>query len=371
MFDWLKEQLRQLRTSNPTQKVLLDYLDREYEHVERRLAILQTLLVLDDPKLYVRADKLAQDISRYLIPTANHYVAGLQRQSAHDRRIRGVLLEVCQRLRLVWIEDILVCLHGALALLPEYRGLFSIPIFFGPPHLLQTTLEVPGIYHEFGHSAFARIEAFELDMTVVVRRHFDKLKQQPGPIPPEQKIKRDQELDRAAKAWSELWLAEIFCDVFAGYVCGPANFASMVDMGAARGRFPYQLASNSHPPNGARVMACYFALSEAQRQHPTVQKIFDSWHGFSIGFTSGQEYRLCCSDDLLMELANTVNALIRHHLPDIPRYSKLPPILAEARNPSADISLEELINAGVTILFEAPHEFSAWVTAQMHRYFTA
>ncbi|MCI0540195.1 MAG: hypothetical protein L0Z50_33740 [Verrucomicrobiales bacterium] len=360
LFDWLAEQLRQLRQANPDHRVLLDYLDQEYKQAENRLALLQTLLALNDPNLGKRADKLAHDLSRYVIPTANHYIAGLQRQGPPDRRVREVLLRMCRRLRLDWIEDILVCLHRDLALLAEYRGIFAIPVFFGPPHLLETILEVPGIYHEFGHSVFARDEVFLREMSAIVNRHFAQLKQQAGPMPPAQKALRDQELDRAAKSWGALWLAEIFCDLFAGYVCGPANVASMVDLGRGQGFPPYLLASNSHPPNCARVVASHFALSDQQRQHPTVRKIHDAWQNFARVFTPGQDYKLRCSEDLLKSLAHAVNTLIAQHLPNVPCYTKTPIDLTAARNVKAGIALEDLINAGVAILFEAPHEFQAW-----------
>jgi hypothetical protein len=363
LFYWLEDQLRQLRQTNPVHNVLLDYLDQQFQKAERKLALLQTLIVLNDPSLEKRADTLANDLSRYVVPTANHYIAGLQRQGPQDRRVRDVLLRLSKRLGFDWIEDILVCLYRDLALLPEYRGLFAIPVFFGPPHLLETILEVPGIYHEFGHSVFARDDVFLREMTAIVKRHFTQLKQQPGPIPEAQKVRREEDLDQAAKSWSSLWLAEIFCDLFSGYVCGPANIASMVDMGRSQGRPPFVMASNSHPPNCARVLSSYLALSEQQRRHPTMNKIHVAWHNFIRGFTPGQDYRVCCSEDLLGALANAVNALIAQHLPKVPRYTKPLVDLPTARNVQAGIPLEDLINAGVTILFEAPDEFGAWQQA--------
>jgi hypothetical protein len=91
-----------------------------------------------------------------------------------------------------------------------------------------------------------------------------------------------------------------------------------------------------------------------------VQKIYGAWQYFARGFSAGQNYRLRCSEDLLKSLADVVNALIAQHLPNVPRYSKTPTDLAAARNVQAGIPLEDLINAGVTILFEAPHDFAAW-----------
>jgi hypothetical protein len=360
LFNWLEEQLRQLRAANPEHAVLLNYLDQEYKRADIKLTLLETLLALNDPNFEKRADKLSHDLSRYIIPTANHYVAGLQCQGPRGRQVRKVLLHLCQRLRLDWIEDILTCLHRDMAVLAEYRGLFAIPVFFGPPYLLETILEVPGIYHEFGHSVFARDEVFRQHLSTIVKTHFAQLKQQHAPISPDQKALRDKEIDGAAASWGALWLAEIFCDLFASYVCGPAYLASIVDLGRARGFPPYTLASNSHPPNGARVMASYFALSDQQRQHPTVQKMYAAWQNFTSTFTPGQDYRIRCSEELLKSLALEVNALIAQLLPNVPRYTKTPTDLVAARHVQAGIPLEDLINAGVSILFEAPDEFANW-----------
>ena len=349
-----------MRTANPDHAVLLNYLDQEYKRAEDKLTLLETVLALNDPNFEKPADKLSHDLSRYIVPTANYYIAGLKCQVPHGRQVRKVLLRLCQRLRLDWIEDILTCLHRDMAVLAEYRGLFTIPVFFGPPYLFETILEAPGIYHEFGHSVFARDDIFRQDLSTVVKTHFAHLKQQNAPISPDQKVLRDKELDGAAASWGGLWLAEIFCDLFAIYVCGPAYLALMVDLGRARGAPPFTLTSNSHPPNGARVLASYLALTDQQRQHPTVQKIYAAWQNFTNSFTPGQDYRLRCSEELLRSLTQKVHALLAQYLPDVPRYAKTPTDLAAARNVQAGIPLEELINAGVSILFEAPDEFAAW-----------
>ena len=360
LFDWLKLQLEEVRKSNPDHSTILDVLEKEYQAQENKLALLHAVLALNDPSFHKRADSFSQDLHRYIVATSNHYIAGLQCQNAHARRVRKVLLGICSRLHFDWIKDILARLHRDLALLPEYRGNFTIPIFFGPPHLFETVLEVAGVYHEVTHSLAAREPTFVREMKAIVHAHFRGLKHQAGPMPPAQKELRDKEYDAAAVSWNELWLTEIFCDVFSGYVCGPANLASMLDLGAARGSSPHLLAQNSHPPNGARFLTCYHALSDQQRQHPTVQKVFDAWQQYCHPFTPAQDYRLRCSDSLLRAVAEAINNLIAQRLPDVPRFVKLPPDLTAARTVAAGISLEDLVNAGVTMLFEAPGEFPAW-----------
>jgi len=49
---------------------------------------------------------------------------------------------------------------------PEVSGIGLYP---SPPHLLETILELPGVYHEVGHNAFARDETYRLELEQVVK----------------------------------------------------------------------------------------------------------------------------------------------------------------------------------------------------------
>lgn len=274
--------------------------------------------------------------------------------------MRRVLLNTCGRFRLHWIEDIVVCLDRPLALLPIYRGLDSIPVFYGPPNLLETVLELPGVYHELGHNAFARDEIYRRELQQVVTQHFTTAKHLAGPMPAAQKAERDKELDAAARSWNEARLAEVFCDLFAEYVCGAANYGSIVEMAIMGAANPYLMHSPRHPPEAARVRLAYFALSDAQKQNATVENIRDAWRTFSGKFTSDLRFRHSCSDGLLNALAARTMALLQERLPELPRYLDSLPSLEAAREITAGVSLEQVINAGVTILFEAPDEFPHW-----------
>ena len=360
LLQWLRKELEDLSNTNTTHAVTIAHLQREFGEVDRSFRLVTAVLSLNDETFAVAVDGLLQSIHRYIVITSTHYVSPLRRQLAPDLAMRSVLLNACSRFRLNWIEDVVVCLDRPLALLPRYRALDSIPVFYGPPNLLETILELPGVYHEVAHNAFARDETYRRELEQVVRQHFATAKHLAGPMPAAQKAERDKELDAADRSWTEARLAEVFCDLFAEYVCGAANYGSVVEMAIMGATNPYLMNSPRHPPEAARVRLAYFGLSDAQKQNATVENIRDAWRTFSGKFTSNLKFRHSCSDELLTALASRAMALLEERLPDLPRYLSSLPSLAAARAIGAGVTLEQVINAGVTILFEAPDEFSHW-----------
>src|SRR5439155_2261432 len=164
-----------------------------------------------------------------------------------------------------------------LGVLAEYRELHSIPVFYGPPHLLETIFELGGLYHEFGHSVSAKHRPIGSDLAVFIRRHSKDVKDRPGPLTPEQKETRDKTIDQFAECWTEAVLTEMFCDIFAAYTCGTAYVAVMVDLGISRGKDPFVQTTPSYPPTCARVNASWNALLPDQQRSPTAQKIYAEW----------------------------------------------------------------------------------------------
>jgi hypothetical protein len=357
---WLRNELDELDRTDSVHAVTLGHLRQQFEQVENSFGLVTAVLSLNDETFAVAVDGLLQSIHRYIVTTSTHYIAGLQRQTPLDLTMRKILLNARSRLRLDWIEDFVVRLDRPLALLPRYRGLYSIPLFFGPPNLLETVLELPGVYHELGHNAFARDEEYRKELEAVVKNHFETAKNLAGPMPAAQKAVRDKQLDDAARSWSEARLAEIFCDLFAGYVSGSANYGSIVEMGMMGATNPFIMSSPRHPPESARVQLAYFALSDEQKQNGTVQNIREVWKTFSGKFTSDLRFRHSCSDDLLSALASRTISLLQQRLPNLPRYQPALPTLEAAKTISKGATLEELINAGIVILFEAPDDFFNW-----------
>src|SRR5437867_5529131 len=60
--------------------------------------------------------------------------------------------------------------------------------------------------------------------------------------------------------WTNQRLSEVFCDVLATIVCGPAHYASFVDLALRIPESPFDVSSGAHPALAVRVRACFGAL---------------------------------------------------------------------------------------------------------------
>jgi hypothetical protein len=225
---------------------------------------------------------------------------------------------------------------------------------------MEGVLTLPGIHHELGHSVFARDRQFVRELGRVVDKFFDDEKKKLGPLAPKKRSEQEAAFDAAARYWSESQLAEVFCDVFAGYVCGPGNLISVTDLHLAEGPNPYLISNTMHPPGAARVSMCERALSPMQRGHALVRDTLGDWHNFVAKSTPDASYQRCCPPALLQILADRVNELIATHLPAVPRYTKPLTTLDEARVIPTQLPLEDAINAGHVVLLASPTEFPSW-----------
>jgi hypothetical protein len=361
LLQWLKRELQVVRDAGCDHLVLVDRLDAVLADADRELAKIEIIFQTGIPALLRRVDIIATQLENELLVASNFYLGGLQRQTPADREMRQVLLAMAKRLHLDWIEDFLVRLSRPLAIYSIYQRLASIPVFYGPPHLLESIMEIPGIYHELGHSVFSQNDEIGRRLGRVVKTHFDALRRSIGPLPQEQKAARDKDIDTGMQYWNRERLSEMFCDVFASYVCGSANIISMMDLGMRGNLDPFEIhLSDEHPPNAARVFAAHCALDAPVQNQSLLQAIFSEWTGYEKQFNQDRRYKVFCAPELLRALtAEMVNSL-SSVLPSIPRYLKPLPPLAQALAITAPIELEDLVSAGVVVLFEAPANFVTW-----------
>ena len=361
LLQWLKRELHATREGGCEHTVLVHRLETVLADADRELAKIEIIFQTGIPALLRRVDIIATRLEQELLIASNVYLGGLQRQTKADREVRQILLAMAKRLGLDWIEDFLVRLSRPLAIYSIYQRLASIPVFYGPPHLLESIMEIPGIYHELGHSVFSEKDEIGKRLGAVVKTHFDAIRRSIGPLPQEQKNARDKEIDTGLHYWNRERLSEVFCDVFASYVCGSANIISMMDLGMRGNLDPCEiLLSDEHPPNAARVFAAHCALDAPAQNQPLLRAIYSEWIEHEKQFIKDRRYKVFCAPELLRgltaEMVNSLSAL----LPKIPRYLKPLPLLDEALAVASPIDLEDLVSAGVTILFEAPTVFGAW-----------
>lgn len=355
-IEWMRGKLQAFRADPTCPGHILSRLEQEFQKAEEGLALLDVAASM--PGLEDDADALSKDLDGFFQITAVHYVAGLERRTALEAELRQVLLNACARLSLSWIQDMLVRLSDFLAIYPLYRRGLDMPVFYGPPNLLESFLSLAGIYHELGHSVFLAKKIFLAQLAAEVKAYFDGEKSKLGPMTPELYARRLAEFDDAALYWDDLRLAELFCDLFASYVCGPANVISVMDLAMARELPPTELISD-YPPNAVRVWACHHILSDVQKTQPLLEEAFADWQAYEGKFPVTPNYRTFCPPALVQKLAEKTAEMIAAQL-HAPRYVEILPSLDEARAVAAGISLEDLLNAGAVVLLQAPGEFDAW-----------
>lgn len=356
-LEWMRGKLAAFRRTPSAPGHILSQLEREFTEAEKALALLGVAAAT--PGLEDDADSLSKYLAAFMQVTSVHYIAGLERQTVVESDLRLVLLNACRRLRLDWIQDLLVRLSDHLAILPVYRRRLDMPVFYGPPNLLESFLCLPGIYHEFGHNVFLTHDEFLIELRRAVVDYFDAEKARLGPMMPELRKRREAELDEAAAYWDDLRLTELFCDLFAGYVCGPVNLISIMDLAMADGLPPTELITD-YPPNASRVAACHHILSTVQKTQPLLEDMFSDWQDYERRFSPVASYGTFCPPALVLKLADSAKMLLTTLLPNVQTYADLLPTLDEARAVNAGIGLERLLNSGAVVLLEAPTEFDAW-----------
>jgi hypothetical protein len=355
--EWARQQIAYLRKIGVPHQVLLDRLELKLAEDAQKLRQLE--IAVNTPAMASHANNLTFILATNFKVMAEDYLAGLLHQGPLELKWRTLLLAEIRRLGLTWIDDLLVRLSRDLAVLSAFRDDTGIPVLFAPPNQHEAFLSLPGIYHEFGHCVERQFGEIIGQLRVAVVEYFAEEKLKIGPLPPLIRKNRADELDRAVEYWDKVRLAEIFCDVFAGYVCGATNLLSMVDLARANGVQPCSMA-HAYPPFSTRVEVSYWALSDMQRDEPLVKTAWKDWKDFEARFPQPTAFLVRCPQRLTHKLGLVCNEQIARLLPGTPRYTAALPTLADAVAAQNGDDLRGLISCGMVVLWETPHDFLVW-----------
>lgn len=271
---------------------------------------------------------------------------------------RGLVLSVKDRCGLSWIEDILVRLdshHAIFPVIPE------IPVVFAPPHHVVSTLDMAAIYHELGHDVFQHLKEIGDNLGAAAFLYFFNLKQSAGTMAPEKRKARNNTIKSAMSYWNIERLNEIFSDIYAAYVCGPAYYYSCVDFVIRLGRNPFLInPTDVHPPWAARVYACYKTLLpnyENEGVISWIQKILDA---YTASQQKNIDFEMFCPTALVDQFVDVANQNIQRLLPAAQRYSD--PLQDSARTEGDPHvrSLEKILNNRLKMLYADPGRYAEW-----------
>lgn len=188
----------------------------------------------------------------------------------------------------------------------------GVKVIFIPPAESRFLLHMPDLYHELGHyvssmrqelrlaniaKGYSRcLEAIKLHYVEIVRRRIIESRQ------------RDLIANTIAihDRWKSKWFEEMFCDLFAAYLVGPAYAWSHMHLIMKKNEgvqvFSFDpMRLSTHPPDEARFRAVLLVLKE---QGFKTCGIEEKWRSFFFpnGVDGDEPYYEAFPDELLQEL---------------------------------------------------------------------
>jgi len=360
VLSWIDQELQKIDVEHPDHHQLIIRLQSRLAEAQELHNQLKTLARIGNVRLLRRAFPIIHELEFITFLIASNYLPALEKEGKADQFLRQLLLATMKRCGLNWIEDIAVQLNGEHAIISS-SSLVAIPLIFAPPQHAASFSDMPGLYHELGHNVFERFHEIADVLAMTVSQHFARFRKKAGPITPEQRYERDQAINDALDYWERGRLNELFCDIFATFVCGPAHYVSCVDMGLRDDRDPFQVdEADVHPPLSARISACYRSLTPEQRKENVVIAVNNTWKGHERLRTGNGTFDLVCSNALVDRLVETSCQCIEQALPTLKRYSKPLSQDENAEEVLQESSLEDILNRGMNLLFTHPERYADW-----------
>ena len=359
VLSWIDQEFQDIELQHPEHHLLIIHLQAKLTQAKKLHDYLKKLVEIGNLRLIRRALSLVHELEYFTILATSHYLPALQKEGPADRFLRQLLLSTMKRCGLDWIEDVVVHLDGQHATVSGPS--VETPLISAPPQHAVSFSDMPGLYHEFGHNVFERFPEIADVLSMAVSQHFAEFRRKAGPLAPEQRDERDRAINDALEYWEIKRLSELFCDVFATFVCGPAHYVSCVDMGLRFDRDPFQVDyGDVHPPLSARVYACYKSLNPIYSNEKMIIAAYNAWKSYEKAQDGNGVFELICSEMFLDRFVRTATHHIEQLLPRSKYYSVSLPRDKELEQIAEDMSLEDILNRGAKILFTYPERYASW-----------
>lgn len=358
VLSWVEQELADLQSKRSNNTQLILRLQEKTNECRGLCTSLQLIARIGHPMLITRALPIIHDINWWIIIITWYYLPALRRESDADIAMRNILLDAAGRSGLTWIEDIAVRLDGAQA---TVSAITETPVIFGPPQHSVSLLGMATLFHELGHNTFRRFPTIVDDLAAVISDYFSEFQQQAGPLTPEEMAERNRIIDEALNYWKLERLDEVFSDIFATFVCGPAYYLSSVDMALTLAGNPFDVDPiDVHPPPAARVHVCHKALASHYLNESPISLVHDTWNDYTRTLGRSSQFELTCAPELLDRLVQTSMQSIETRLPEAKRYEHPLPIQTGSVEIPSDATLEILLNQGGQILLTKPDCYEDW-----------
>jgi len=355
ILEWIEHEITELNGKEHDH--LIGCLRDRIRELRISQKLLQTILSVGDGGLVRRAPPIIHSIEFWIYVLTQGYLPGLKREKREDLFLRNLLLPTAKRCGLSWVRDILVRLDGPYAI---SSWINEIPILFAPPQQTACVSDMTAVYHELGHSVFRQFREIGDSLALVVSKYFSELKQKVGPMTPEKRAERNRAINEAVDYWEEGRLNEIFSDVYAAFVCGPAYYFHCVDTAMRWSGNPFRISlTDIHPPAAARVYACYRTMLPTYENEETMLLVQRIWNE-CVGGERPSDFDTKCANALIDELTDASIRSIERLTPATQRYSKPSMGLLESKEILSSDPLEIILNKGATVLLNEPEYYPEW-----------
>jgi hypothetical protein len=357
-MSWIAQELNELQSERPKHDELINCLQMKLNECESLRNQLEIIIRVGHPTLVNRALPIIHDIELWIIIITGYYLPALRREDSKDSIVKNILISTASRCGLSWVKDFAVRLDGPTAIV---SAIIEMPVIFSFPQHSTSLLNMAGLYHELGHNVFRKFPIIADHLAATVLDYFSEFRRQAGPLGPNEKAERDHTIDAAILYWNSKRLDELFADIFAVFVCGPARYYTCVDMAMSLESNPFNVNfMDEHPPSAARVFISADTLSLIHTREPSVLSVGKAWSACASSVNKNFVFDLVCSPNLLHRLVHTAITDIGSYLPQTPRYIRPLPDEVNMLNIPANTILEDILNQGNKILLTKPDSYGVW-----------
>ncbi|MBZ5497774.1 MAG: hypothetical protein LAP85_15330 [Acidobacteriia bacterium] len=326
------------------------------QEAEQLLVRTRRTLALNLPQLFRRHQVDLVRIRARLEFLEEWYLPTLLQEGDEERAVSRIISRLLDQLHVPHLADQVVSFSRALSM---YPGVPEHPIFFMPRYTRATLLDWTGLYHEIGHAVHQKFPEIGGSLSNVVLLYCQRQLRHAPALSTSQLDKRAERLRQTLLYWNKYRLEELFCDIFATVVAGPAHLMSWVDISLTSPRDPYRFdPADEHPPNAARTQACMLALDEIYADAPLRRSICRLWEDFLNPRTKPPLFDQLCPFLLIMDIVRVAQAEIGHR--GFPVFRSTLPLPPDSLTYERIDDLQELVNVAAVNLIFAPSDFSAW-----------
>lgn len=302
-----------------------------------------------------------REFERYRLQLETVWIPALEFERDEHKRVARLIHRLANEIGISYFEDILTVIGQSWAVRPPAQ----LPLFYVPMYQDQTLFECAVLYHEFGHTLSRTCKAVET-LHQAIAQHFQGILASSIKGKPEQVEAQRKQIAACALYWNEERVEEIFCDLFATHVSGPAFVCSWLDLTTRLERKLYRVdETDVHPPDGFRADACLRFVQTRWDQHPLMQWARSFWakqRGPGGGAPGDAvPYHIVCSDQVLDLIITTTRQILLDL--QIPRFDDDLLDVSSLSRFHDCTSLVKLMNVAVGVHMLCPMDYAAWEAA--------